>query len=527
MRSKDFMKTTRLALALTIMLIAPLAASADGFLTNFVKDSLQITGDAVGGTLGVVGGTVNAVGNVVSGAVDSAGNVVDRSGRIVGRVITPDQLPARGVTTYGGTILLGSTNDVYSYTLDTRHSDLRNAVNAAEAAGKINSAQANQLRADLSAIATNEINAQSDRLFTFDESLAIARDLDRVNTNLATLLSVQPFGQLVAMENGGVARIYVTTPQRNSTTTSTRTVTVTSSQPSSGAVFSVLNNRRFELDKLIGDAKLRGALVGNRAIDLQAKSDHVRLLMLDREGVLNQQQALKIAGELDALDAEVAAALNTSRLTPLTVVDTTSGTQRIVNDQFGNVIAITEAGPDVFVKTLEGRRLELEASIAAQQAAGSLAAEQARNLRAELDRVAQLQARENATGFTYVNALPLAMTLDYVGQELVHVVPSTTYVPLIDGHRFVVIGGRVVMLDDVMVRRAELESKISRMLATSKISSRQAAMLRSDLSKIATVERQMRFRGALTFADSRNLYNRFDKVGSRLDGFIASVNSAN
>src|SRR5687768_1556714 len=101
-QKRTFMKTTGLTLALSIMLLAPVTASADGLLTQFVKDSLQVTGQAVGGTLGLVGGTVGVAGNVVSGTVDALGNVIDGSGRIVGRVVSPDQLVATPAVTVNG-----------------------------------------------------------------------------------------------------------------------------------------------------------------------------------------------------------------------------------------------------------------------------------------------------------------------------------------------------------------------------------------------------------------------------------------
>ncbi len=542
------MKSSGLTLALSLMLITQVAASADGLLTTFVKDTLQVTGNAVGGTLGLVGGTVGLAGDavgvagaVVSGTVDSVGNVIDGSGRIVGRVVTQDQLvtsPVSGssqvITNYGGSVLLGNTNDVYSYSLDTRTSDLGRAVDAAESAGKITSSQAIDMRGDLARISSNEINAQSDHLFTFDESIAIARDLDKVNNRLATMLSVQPFGQLVLLDSAGNARMFVTTPRRGGTVTSTRTVsdingvrsttTVTSntSPITSGALFSILDNRRYALDRMIGDAKLRNTIDARTAMQLQAKADHVRLLMLDRGHVLTQDQALTIARELDTLDSDVSVALKVSTMTPLTIVDTTSGTARIVSDQFGNVIALSDAGPDIYIKTLEGRRLELESTIAAGQASGTISAAQAQNLRAELDRVARTQTESGVTDFTYVNALPLAMSLDYVGNQLITYSPTITYVPLINGSRFAIIGGRVIMLDDVMVRRADLESKISRSLATNKISTSQANSLRAEMGRIAIIEKQMRLKGSFSFRESRELYNRFDRVGSRLDSYYAN-----
>ena len=570
------MKSTGLTLALSLLLVTQVAASADGLLTGIVRDTLQITGGAVrgvgsvvggaaglvgdtvtgaghivGGTVDIVGDTVGGAGRVVSGTVNAVGDVVDGSGRVIGRVVAPGQTivttPSIGTTqiiTTGGTpYVLGNANDVYGYSLNARRGDLGRAVSTAEGSSRITKNQAADMRADLDRINMNQINALSDGGLTFDEAVAIGRDLDRVNNNLSVAMNVTPFGQLIAVDGSGSPRFFVTTPQplladSSVTTRSTRsttdsngtttTTTTTSNNTgtgiiSSGGLYSVLDNRRYELDRRINDALIRRTIDAQRAAQLQANLDQVRTeLVLDpTTGVITQERALLIARQLDTLDSSVATALNVSAMSPLTVIDTTSGTPRIVTDQFGNVIGIREAKPDIYIKTLEGRRLELENQIAAGQASGSLSEIQARSMRAELDRVAKAQAN-GATTFTYVNALPLAMSLDYVGNQLRTVVPTITYVPLIDGSRFVILGGQVIMLDDVMVRRAELESKISRGYATGKLSARQTETLRAELGRIGVMEEQMRAKGSLTFRDSRELYNRFDHVGSRLDGYHAT-----
>lgn len=174
---------------------------------------------------------------------------------------------------------------------------------------------------------------------------------------------------------------------------------------------------------------------------------------------------------------------------------------------------------DAFVTTLEGRRLQLEAAIAAGQAAGKITDAQAKLWRAELDAIARAQAAGKTT-LTYVDALPLAMSLDRLGDVVRVVAPTLVYVPMISGQRFIISGGRVIMLDDIMVRRADLESKISRELAIGKITSKQANSLRTEMSAIAKVETGMREKGPFSDKDSRLLYVSFDRVGSRLDGYI-------
>jgi hypothetical protein len=536
------MKLSGLTVAMSLLLIAPATALAEGVVTTFVKDTLQVTGNAAQGAGDMLSGSVRVGSNAIAGTVDALGNVVDGTGRIVGRVIAPGSSSSTSVvTTSGDTLLLGNTNDVYGYSLDTRLGDLRKAINTAENGSRITNSQAADLRIDLDRIAKDEIDAQRDQVMTFDEALSIARDLDGVNGKLATMTNSQTFGQLVVLDGSGVARIFVTSPRvanasSNSTVTSTRTVTddngtytrkTTVISGNGGAIsnsglYSVLDNRRYELDRRIGDAMLRQAIDAQKAAQLQASLDQVRneLMLVPGGSSLTDVQALKIAGELDTLDGSVATSLKIAALSPLTVVDTGSGAARIVADQFGNVIGVREAGPDIYIKTIDTRRLDLEKMLVSGLTSGAITADRAAELRAELDYVARTQS-QGAGDFTYINALPLAVSLDYVGNELRAIVPTITYVPLIDGTRFIIIGERVIMLDDIMVRRAELESKIARKLIHGKITASQASNLRAELGSIAVVEQQMRAKGSLTFRDSRELYNRFDKVGSRLDGYHA------
>jgi hypothetical protein len=79
-----------------------------------------------------------------------------------------------------------------------------------------------------------------------------------------------------------------------------------------------------------------------------------------------------------------------------------------------------------------------------------------------------------------------------------------------------------VMLDDIMVRRAELEGRIARELATGRLTSTEAARLRVQMDSIASMETRLRADGYLTYKESRLLYQSFDRVGSRLDSLVAN-----
>lgn len=183
-----------------------------------------------------------------------------------------------------------------------------------------------------------------------------------------------------------------------------------------------------------------------------------------------------------------------------------------------------EVTPQVFIGTLDARRVQLENAIAKGLADGTISAMQARRLRMELDDVSRAEAagKNSATSFTYQSALPMAMILDHVGNVIHESVPTFAFSPFVSGTRFVISNGQIVKLDDIMVRRAELESRISRELAEGTLNSNQAYVLRNDLARIGGIERDMRRRGEISLGDSRDLYKQFDRVGSRLDGYSKS-----
>jgi hypothetical protein len=194
-----------------------------------------------------------------------------------------------------------------------------------------------------------------------------------------------------------------------------------------------------------------------------------------------------------------------------------NGVERTTTETGTTPGVITQVGPDVIITTLGSRRVQLENAIAAGQAQGRISAAEAQRLRRELDAVSRAEAASKGTQFTYATALPLALTLDRVGGIVHRALPTVAYVPLVAGGRLVISDTVIIKLDDVIVRRAELESRISWELADGTLRPSDAEKLRQELSRIALVESQMRADGDLSIKDSRDLYIRFDRVGARLD----------
>jgi hypothetical protein len=119
--------------------------------------------------------------------------------------------------------------------------------------------------------------------------------------------------------------------------------------------------------------------------------------------------------------------------------------------------------------------------------------------------------------------LPVAYQYDLLRNQLVTVVksPSITVAPLIDNGRLYLSTDKVVAFDDMMGRRAGLESKISYNLTMGKLSSSKAAELRARLDRIGSLEGGYRNSGGkMNDEEAKKLYDEFDRVGSALDHAI-------
>lgn len=348
--------------------------------------------------------------------------------------------------------------------------------------------------------------------------------------SLMALAFSSPAGQMPARADVLTTRTVETTNSDGTQTTVTTTSKSDSLSPSTvtvvspATVYALLDSRRFELDRLIANRLVNGQLSPGQALKLRSQLDDVAA----------QISAARLAGysavdphvidlgkQLDALSLQAVGILSIAPLTPITVVDNTTGTTKIAVDSFGNIVAISTLQPSVYSATLDTRRDELRRLIASAEATGTIPHAQADSFRMELDRLTALQNAALAAGLTSTNALPIAMQLDSLRDRVVTYSPSVTIQPLIVGSRFILQNNQVALLDDIVVRRADLEGRIASQLAAGKISERQAASLRSQLDESAVFERAMRTDGNLDFKESRQLYAAFDKVATRLDGYIA------
>ena len=196
------------------------------------------------------------------------------------------------------------------------------------------------------------------------------------------------------------------------------------------------------------------------------------------------------------------------------------GTAAVVTTTGGNVTAVPLSINDTtfILQTVDQRRADLAKRLLDLKTGGRLTDAQLTLLQRDLDRVNSeyivIQGRPSLS-----RTLSLAKDLDVLYFQLHGFAPTVTYVPIIEGSHFTIFNGRIILLDDLAVRRIGLENKILDRLYAGKISYAQSNELRVRLNDIATAEDLCRTDGVLTPKESRDIYTAFDKVASRLDTY--------
>src|SRR5262249_3039618 len=209
-------------------------------------------------------------------------------------------------------------------------------------------------------------------------------------------------------------------------------------------------------------------------------------------------------------------------VTTTTTTTTTDQPGTVVTSPGGTVYLRT-ASPVVLVKTIETRRANIAKQIDDACAHGDITDTQAAALRRELKRIA---AESSSTEISYPAAVMLAQDLDLIGSQYRTVVTTApVYVPIIEGSHFTVIDGQVLELDDLSVRRAGLETRITKDLLRGRLTDAQAADLRAKLAVIGAEAAAYQADGTPDFKESKHLYSDFDKVASQIDHMAGKENN--
>ncbi len=209
----------------------------------------------------------------------------------------------------------------------------------------------------------------------------------------------------------------------------------------------------------------------------------------------------------------------------------------IINKDTGNVIATVDSNGrpidvtsapafDSLVVSIDSRRSDLERMITEALSRGTMTAEQASSLRADLSRIeSQEQAAKQSGGvLTYSEALSLALSLNSLGDRLVPFAQTTTITPLL-GARFISADGQLRMVDGIEFRKLQLRQRIDDEYTAGRLSSQQVANLKDKLNEIASLETKYRKNGELSPSKTEKISVKLDSVKTKLDEDVAIINN--
>lgn len=187
-------------------------------------------------------------------------------------------------------------------------------------------------------------------------------------------------------------------------------------------------------------------------------------------------------------------------------VTTSSGTTRII------------ARPkSAMVKTLSEQRQRIENIV---ERAGTALPENVRaEVKSELSRIADEEASlaDDSSNKATSKMMGLARALDDVVFKINASLRKEVATPLVQGTQFSIMSGDWIDIDDIAMRRWDLEGRIAKAVDEGRLSRENAAQIRKTLDTIGEKENGMRADGDLDVKESRILYTEFDRVASQID----------
>ena len=389
--------------------------------------------------------------------------------------------------------------------------------------------------------------------------------------------SVRPNGYVMTSYSPGssttqtVVSKSVVTP---SGTTVYKTTTIEPSTIPSERLCVVLESRRDAINTMINDGLASGKISASQSQELRAQLDAIRqdeVAARASDNMMTYDEALVIAARFDDLSSRTAAISNlkpiwsmvavdngtrrlileappgstysqttttttatpvyadriietTTTTTPGTVITTNAGTALVTKDTVGNVVTVRTVDPILLVTTITVRRKDLDKMVHESIEKKVITPVQGQLILGELVRI----ERETVPGITYGRAVILARDLDVITTQIGTYV-TTIPQPIIAGSHLTISNGQIVELDDVSVRRSDLEARIIKDYLQGRLTSAQADDLRGQMNAVETMEGTFRNQhpGDITLKESRILYTHFDKVASNLDKWAGKENRAN
>lgn len=211
----------------------------------------------------------------------------------------------------------------------------------------------------------------------------------------------------------------------------------------------------------------------------------------------------------------------------LVIIDKNTGKLIATVDASGRPIDVTSAPAfDSLVVAIDSRRADLERMITDALSKGTMSAEQAGLLRADLNKIEaeEMAAKQSGGVLTYSEALSLALALNGLGDRLVPFVQTTSITPLLAA-RIINADGQLRMVDDIEYRKVQLRQKIDDEYTAGRLSSQQVASLKDQLSVVASLETKYRKNGELSPSKTEKISQKLDNVRTKLDEDVAIINS--
>ncbi|HEY9682239.1 MAG TPA: hypothetical protein V6C89_16330 [Drouetiella sp.] len=211
-------------------------------------------------------------------------------------------------------------------------------------------------------------------------------------------------------------------------------------------------------------------------------------------------------------------------VTPAGVTTTTTVGTVPVTGTAGGTVYFRTAKPEVLLLTITARRKDLDKMIDSAHAKGKITEKEARAMKAELKRI---ERETGSNTITYERAVAFARDLDFIGTRLGGVVVEgvPVYQPIIAGSHFTVVNGQIYVLDDLSVRRVDLEARIIKDYLEGRLSDDRASKLRAELDAIGTTQAIYSASGELDPVSSRKFYKEMDKVASELERYAGKDNN--
>ncbi len=209
------------------------------------------------------------------------------------------------------------------------------------------------------------------------------------------------------------------------------------------------------------------------------------------------------------------------------VAERTTGKVVATTTAAGTLVSVATApAPNTLVQ-IEERTSALQRLVDEAIAKNTVTVTEVAPIRTALADIAAQQVilRQAGTPVTFAQTAPLAYRLNVLGTQLVPMVRSTvSYKPIL-GDRFFVEGGQVIYAPtDYAARRALIDQRIQLEYDAGRLTNRQVKDLRTDLTRVATLELKRKRDGSLSSSNMRSIERKLNDLSEDLQEDIAFTN---